>query len=155
MVTSSPEVIGVAATREWIKKNVSSETIIETRNLNFYYGQQQALREVSLAIPRNGITAIMGPSGCGKSTFLRTLNQMYALTPGARVEGSISFSGKDLLQEDPVELRRQIGMVFQRPNPFPKSIYENVAYGPRIHGIRRRSTLNDIVEKSATRCVMG
>lgn len=154
MVASSPKAVEMAATREWIKKNVSSETIIETRNLNFYYGQQQALREVSLAIPLTGVTAIMGPSGCGKSTFLRTLNRMYALTPGVRVEGSISFFEKDLLQEDPVELRRQIGMVFQRPNPFPKSIYENVAYGPRVHGIRRRSALNDIVERSLQRAAL-
>lgn len=123
---------------------------ISTHNLNVYYGQFHALKNVTLNILPNHITALIGPSGCGKSTFLRCLNRMNDLIEGARVEGSVLLDGEDINdpRTDVVALRRRVGMVFQQPNPFPMSIYDNVAYGPRIHGIRRRSTLNDIVERS-------
>ncbi len=123
---------------------------ISTRNLNVYYGDFHAIKDVSLDILPNHITALIGPSGCGKSTFLRCLNRMNDLIEGARVEGSVLLDGQDVNdpRTDVVALRRRVGMVFQRPNPFPMSIYDNVAYGPRIHGIRRRSVLNEIVERS-------
>lgn len=112
------------------------EPVIVVEDLSFYYGTEQALRNVSLSIPRNKVTAIIGPSGCGKSTFLKTLNRMYELIPGARARGRVLFKGQDILarEVDPVELRRRIGMVFQKPNPFPKSVFENVAYGLRVNG---------------------
>ena len=115
---------------------------------NLYYGQFQALREISLEIPEHRITAIIGPSGCGKSSFLRSLNRMNELIPGARSEGRIVMDGCELRNFDIVALRKCVGMVFQRPNPFPKSIYDNVAYGPRAHGLRRRQDLDDVVERS-------
>jgi phosphate transport system ATP-binding protein len=123
---------------------------ISTRNLNVYYGDFHAIKEVNLDILPNHITALIGPSGCGKSTFLRCLNRMNDLIEGARVEGSVFLDGEDINdpRTDVVALRRRVGMVFQRPNPFPMSIYDNVAYGPRIHGIRRRGVLNEIVERS-------
>lgn len=123
---------------------------ISTRQLNVYYGDFHAIKDVSLDILPNHITALIGPSGCGKSTFLRCLNRMNDLIEGARVEGSVLLDGQDINdpRTDVVALRRRVGMVFQRPNPFPMSIYDNVAYGPRIHGIRRRSVLNEIVERS-------
>ncbi len=123
---------------------------ISTRDLNVYYGQFHALKNVTLNILPNHITALIGPSGCGKSTFLRCLNRMNDLVEGARVQGSVLLDGEDINdpRTDVVALRRRVGMVFQHPNPFPMSIYDNVAYGPRIHGIRRRSVLNDIVERS-------
>lgn len=123
---------------------------ISTRNLNVYYGDFHAIKDVSLDILPNHITALIGPSGCGKSTFLRCLNRMNDLIEGARVEGSVLLDGRNVNDPhtDVVALRRRVGMVFQRPNPFPMSIYDNVAYGPRIHGVRRRSVLNEIVERS-------
>jgi phosphate transport system ATP-binding protein len=123
---------------------------ISTRQLNVYYDSFHAIKDVNLDILPNHITALIGPSGCGKSTFLRCLNRMNDLIEGARVEGSVLLDGKDVNdpRTDVVALRRRVGMVFQRPNPFPMSIYDNVAYGPRIHGIRRRSVLNEIVERS-------
>jgi len=123
---------------------------ISTRNLNVYYGDFHAIKDVNLDILPNQITALIGPSGCGKSTFLRCLNRMNDLIEGARVEGSVMLDGQDVNdpRTDVVALRRRVGMVFQRPNPFPMSIYDNVAYGPRIHGIRRRNVLNEIVERS-------
>lgn len=142
------------STRDWIRKNFGVRPIIETENLSFYYGKERALRDVSLAIPLEGVTAIMGPSGCGKSTLLRTFNRMNDLYYGTRVEGKISFLGQDLLKADPVALRRHIGMVFQRPNPFPKSIFDNVAYGPRVHGLRNRGRLRQIVEESIRRAAL-
>ena len=142
------------STRDWIRKNFGVQPIIETENLSFYYGKEQALRDVSLAIPLEGVTAIMGPSGCGKSTLLRTFNRMNDLYHGTRVEGKILFLGQDLLKADPVALRRHIGMVFQRPNPFPKSIFDNVAYGPRVHGLRNRGQLRQIVEGSIQRAAL-
>jgi phosphate transport system ATP-binding protein len=123
---------------------------ISTRNLNVYYGNFHAIKDVNLDILPNHITALIGPSGCGKSTFLRCLNRMNDLIENTRVEGSVLLDGQNVNdpRTDVVALRRRVGMVFQRPNPFPMSIYDNVAYGPRIHGIRRRSVLNEIVERS-------
>ncbi|MCS6829255.1 MAG: phosphate ABC transporter ATP-binding protein PstB [bacterium] len=123
---------------------------ISTRNLDVYYGNFHALKNVNLDILPNHITALIGPSGCGKSTFLRCLNRMNDLIEGARVEGSVLLDGQDVNdpRTDVVALRRRVGMVFQQPNPFPMSIYDNVAYGPRIHGIRKRGKLNEIVERS-------
>jgi len=153
-VTSTIRNGNLQAAIEWVERPAGVEAIIEVDHLNFYYGRERVLQDISVAIPQKEITAIMGPSGCGKSTFLRTLNRMYELTPGARVEGRITFLGEDLLKIDPVLLRRRIGMVFQRPNPFPKSIYDNVAYGPRVHGIRRRAVLNAVVEESLRRAAL-
>jgi len=121
---------------------------ITVERFSLYYGAFRALREVSVQIPANHITAIIGPSGCGKSTFLRTLNRMNDLIPNVRVEGAVRIDGQDILAGDVVELRRRVGMVFQRPNPFPKSILDNVAYGPRAHGLRDRAKLAEIVERS-------
>jgi phosphate transport system ATP-binding protein len=121
---------------------------LETKNYNLYYGNFQALRDVDIQIPRNRITAIIGPSGCGKSSFLRTFNRMNDLISGARVEGDVYMDDVNVFGMDPVELRQCVGMVFQRPNPFPKSIFDNVAYGPRSHGIRDRGKLAEIVERS-------
>lgn len=121
---------------------------LEVRNYHLFYGNFRALKDVTICIPRNQITAIIGPSGCGKSTFLRTFNRMNELIPGVRVQGQVLMDGQDIFAMDPVELRQRVGMVFQRPNPFPKSIYDNVAYGPRAHGIRDRRRLDEIVERS-------
>jgi len=121
---------------------------LETQNYQFYYGTFRALRDVSIQIPANRITAIIGPSGCGKSTFLRTFNRMNDLIPGGHAEGSVLLDGENIFEMDAVELRRRVGMVFQKPNPFPKSIFDNVAYGPRAHGIRDRARLAEIVERS-------
>ncbi len=124
--------------------------VFSTNNLAAYYGTFRAVREVSLTILKNEITAFIGPSGCGKSTVLRCFNRMNDLIPGARVEGEVRFHGVDLYdpQVSAVEVRRRIGMVFQKPNPFPKSIYDNVAYGPRLAGVKSKSALDDAVEKS-------
>ena len=123
---------------------------LETFNLNVYYGQKHAIKNVSLPIPKQQVTAFMGPSGCGKSTFLRALNRMHDLTPNARVTGKAIFEGEDLVdpKTDVVALRQRIGMVFQRPNPFPKSIYDNIAYGLKIMGGMSRSEISDRVETS-------
>jgi phosphate transport system ATP-binding protein len=128
----------------------SVEKKIEVRELSAYYGAFQALADIQFDAFANKITAIIGPSGCGKSTLLRSLNHMNDLTPNARVEGRILLDGEDINAPnvDVVEVRRRIGMVFQRPNPFPKSIYDNVAYGPRLYGIRRGSDLDGIVEQA-------
>lgn len=121
---------------------------ITVEGYSLYYGNFRALRDVQVQIPANHITAIIGPSGCGKSTFLRTFNRMNDLIPDVRVEGRVCMDGQDIFTCDAVELRRQVGMVFQRPNPFPKSIFDNVAYGPRAHGLRDRARLAEIVERS-------
>ncbi|HET7453178.1 MAG TPA: phosphate ABC transporter ATP-binding protein PstB [Thermoanaerobaculia bacterium] len=123
---------------------------MEARNLDFYYGESQALHGVSLAIPENSVTALIGPSGCGKSTFLRCLNRMNDIIPGTRVEGDVLLDGTDIYigGVDVVDLRRRVGMVFQKSNPFPKSIFENVAYGMRINRTVRRSQMAERVEKS-------
>lgn len=124
--------------------------IITVNDLCLRYGNHQALKNVSIDIAKNGITALIGPSGCGKSTFLKTLNRMNDLIAGVKISGSIKYNGEDIFapQTDVNELRRQIGMVFQKPNPFPMSIYDNVAYGPRTHGIKNKAKLDDIVERS-------
>lgn len=124
--------------------------IITVNDLCLWYGNHQALKNVSIDIAKNGITALIGPSGCGKSTFLKTLNRMNDLIAGVRISGSVKYNGEDIFapKTDVNELRRQIGMVFQKPNPFPMSIYDNVAYGPRTHGIKNKAKLDDIVERS-------
>ena len=123
--------------------------IIETKNLDLYYGTNKALRNINIKINKNEVTALIGPSGCGKSTFLRTINRMNDLIDGVRIEGKVLFEGENIFEDyDEITLRKRIGMVFQKPNPFPMSIYDNVAYGPRIHGIRDKKKLDEIVEKS-------
>ena len=124
--------------------------IFTVNDLNLWYGAAQALHHVSLSVPEKSITALIGPSGCGKSTFLKTLDRMNDLVPGVRIEGTVRYDGKDIFAADVDvnELRRQVGMVFQKPNPFPMSIYDNVAYGPRTHGVRNRAKLDEIVEQS-------
>lgn len=121
----------------------------EISKLNFYYGTFQALKGIDMKVKANRITAFIGPSGCGKSTFLKTMNRMNDLIPDTHVEGALCLDGKDVYQDmDALELRKRVGMVFQQPNPFPKSVYDNVAYGPRINGIKDRATLDAIVERS-------
>ena len=124
--------------------------IITTNDLCLWYGKTQALRDIHISVPAGSITALIGPSGCGKSTFLKTLNRMNDLVPDVRITGSVKYRGKDIFAPgtDVNELRRQIGMVFQKPNPFPMSIYDNIAYGPRTHGIRSKAKLDEIVETS-------
>jgi phosphate transport system ATP-binding protein len=123
---------------------------MNAENLDLYYGDHQALFNVSLPMPEHKVTALIGPSGCGKSTFLRTLNRMNDLIDGVRIEGKITLDDEDIYQpdEDLVSLRKRVGMVFQRPNPFPMSIYDNVAYGCRVHGLKDKKKLDEIVEKS-------
>ena len=130
--------------------NGNSPAKVDVRDLAVYYSKFRALNDINLSIHENRITAIIGPSGCGKSTLLRSFNRMNDLTPGCRVIGEIGLDGEDIYASgvDVVDIRRRVGMVFQRPNPFPKSIYDNVAYGPRLYGIRRKTDLDAIVEKS-------
>ncbi|UYZ36319.1 phosphate ABC transporter ATP-binding protein PstB [Clostridium beijerinckii] len=123
--------------------------IIETKDLCLYYGDNQALKDINMSINKNEVTALIGPSGCGKSTFLRTLNRMNDLIEIVKITGEVFFEGKDIYKDyDDIYLRERIGMVFQRPNPFPMSIYDNIAYGPRIHGTKNKKILDEIVEKS-------
>ena len=123
--------------------------IIQTESLNLWYDTNHALKDINLSIPEKQITALIGPSGCGKSTFLKTLNRMNDLAGNVRIEGKVLIKGKDIYKDVDVNmLRKQVGMVFQKPNPFPMSIYDNIAYGPRIHGIRSRVKLDEIVERS-------
>jgi phosphate transport system ATP-binding protein len=129
---------------------VTSEIKVCVEHLNVFYGNFQAIKDASLQVPANCVMALIGPSGCGKSTFIRALNRMHDLSPDVRIEGKITLDGEDIYAKDvdPVTIRHRIGMVFQRPNPFPKSIFENVVYGPRIHGVRSRSQLMEIAERS-------
>ncbi|WP_186565309.1 phosphate ABC transporter ATP-binding protein PstB [Lawsonibacter celer] len=124
--------------------------ILSTRDMNLYYGAHHALKNVNIDIPERQVTALIGPSGCGKSTFLKSLDRMNDLIPNVKITGSIQYRGQEIYDSsvDVTWLRKQIGMVFQKPNPFPMSIYDNVAYGPRTHGVRSKSKLDDIVEKS-------
>ena len=127
-------------------------SIIKTKDLDLYYGKNQALKKINMDINKNEVTALIGPSGCGKSTFLRTLNRMNDLIEGVKVEGEVLFEDKNIYKDyDEIFLRKRIGMVFQKANPFPMSIYDNVAYGPRIHGIKNKDELDEIVE----RCLKG
>lgn len=127
-------------------------SIITVKDLNLYYGAAHALKNVNIDIAENSITALIGPSGCGKSTFLKTLNRMNDLIPGVRIKGDVRYNSMDIFGKnvDVNELRREIGMVFQKPNPFPMSIYDNIAYGPRTHGIKNKAALDEIVEESLT-----
>ena len=129
---------------------VSERTIIESKHLNLYYGENHALKDICIEVPANRITALIGPSGCGKSTFLKTLNRMNDLVEGVRIDGEVLYNGENIYGKDVdvTRLRKQVGMVFQKANPFPMSIYDNIAYGPRTHGIRSRAKLDEIVEKS-------
>lgn len=124
--------------------------MITTKDLRLWYGSTQVLRDISIELPDRAITALIGPSGCGKSTFLKTLNRMNDLIPGVRIAGEVYYNGQNIYAPDTDVnvLRKNIGMVFQKPNPFPMSIYDNIAYGPRTHGIRSRAKLDDIVERS-------
>ena len=137
---------------------VESEALIgkprfSVRGLEFYYGDFHALTGITIDVRENSVTAFIGPSGCGKSTFLRCLNRMNDLIPGTRIEGSITLDGADIYGSgvDPVDLRRRVGMIFQQPNPFPMSIYDNVAFGPRLHGVKKKAELDEIVEKALMR----
>ena len=129
--------------------------ILRLRNVSFYYGDFRAVKDISIEVPTHRITALIGPSGCGKSTLLRTMNRMNDLIPGTRVEGTVNYHDEDLYASyvDPVEVRRRIGMVFQKPNPFPKSIYDNVAYGPRVTGMKV-SSMDEVVEEALTRAAL-
>ena len=125
-----------------------NQSVITVSDLNLWYGQTQALKHISMDIPEKSITALIGPSGCGKSTFLKTLNRMNDLIPSVKITGEIRYQGNNIFESEVNALRKEVGMVFQKPNPFPMSIYDNIAYGPRTHGIKSRAKLDDIVERS-------
>ena len=130
-------------------------TIITTKDLNLWYGANHALKNINLSLPEKQITALIGPSGCGKSTYLKTLNRMNDLVDNCRIEGEIKLGNVDVYREIDVNiLRKRVGMVFQKPNPFPMSIYDNIAYGPRIHGIKSKVKLDEIVERSLTQAAI-
>lgn len=134
-----------------MKKRIKTRTT----NLNLFYGQHQALKNISLDVEENKVTALIGPSGCGKSTFLKTLNRMNDLVKDVTITGNVFLEDKNIFQDiDVVELRKRVGMVFQKPNPFPMSIYDNIAYGPKIHGVKSKSALDEIVEKSLTQAAL-
>ena len=130
--------------------------IIEAKDLCLWYGQTQALKNISISIPERSITALIGPSGCGKSTFLKTLNRMNDLVKGAKITGEVQVEGKNIFEKsvDVSDLRRDVGMVFQKPNPFPMSIYDNVAYGPRTHGVKKKKELDGIVEEALVKAAL-
>jgi len=133
-----------------VLQSEKKKTVYQTKNLNLWYGEQQALKDINLDIVENDVTAIIGPSGCGKSTYIKTLNRMVELVPIVRTTGEIIYRDRNILDKSyrVEELRTKVGMVFQKPNPFPKSIYDNIAYGPRIHGIKNKKVLDEIVENS-------
>jgi phosphate transport system ATP-binding protein len=134
---------------------IANNPKLKTENLNLYYGDLHALKKIDLNIYANMVTAFIGPSGCGKSSFLKTINRMNDLVPIARVEGDVFYDNINIYKEyDVTELRKRVGMVFQKPNPFPMSVYDNIAYGPRVHGITKRSMLNETVEKSLKAAVL-
>ncbi len=139
----------MTATREHAEAaRIQGVTKLHTKDLKFHYGTFEALHGISIDIPANRITAFIGPSGCGKSTFLRTMNRMYEAMRHTRVEGELLLDGQDLFSMDVTDVRRRVGMVFQKSNPFPKTIYDNIAYGLRVNGIRRKSVIDDAVQKS-------
>ena len=131
-----------------------NQPIITVRDMNLWYGQTQALHNIQLDIPEKSITALIGPSGCGKSTFLKTLNRMNDLIPGVKITGEVNYKGQNIFDAEVNGLRKEIGMVFQKPNPFPMSVYENVCYGPKTFGIRNRRELDEIVERSLKAAAM-
>jgi phosphate transport system ATP-binding protein len=133
---------------------IANNPKLKTENLNLYYGDLHALKKIDLDIYANMVTAFIGPSGCGKSSFLKTINRMNDLVPIARVEGDVFYDINIYKEYDVTELRKRVGMVFQKPNPFPMSVYDNIAYGPRVHGITKRSMLNETVEKSLKAAVL-
>ncbi|MEC1180031.1 phosphate ABC transporter ATP-binding protein PstB [Metasolibacillus meyeri] len=136
--------------KETVQTAQGKNTVFETKNFDLWYGQHHALKNINLAIEENEVTAIIGPSGCGKSTYVKALNRMIELVPIVRTSGEINYRGRNIFggNYEVEELRTKVGMVFQKPNPFPKSIYDNIAYGPRIHGIKNKKILDEIVEKS-------
>ena len=144
------------STREPVTSTAVHTGTIEARDFSFWYGKKQALKQIRMAVPPRAVTALIGPSGCGKSTFLRSINRLNDLIPGIRHEGDMCLDDQSIFEKgmDVVALRQRVGMVFQRWNPFPKSIYENVAYGPRINGIASEGTLDEIVEKSLRRAAI-
>jgi phosphate transport system ATP-binding protein len=135
---------------------MEKDYIIETDDLELWYGDNHALKDIEIKFERNKVTALIGPSGCGKSTLIRCLNRMNDIIDSCKIEGEVNFHGKNIYNEetDPVEIRTKIGMVFQKPNPFPKSVYDNVAYGPRVHGISDKKKLDEIVKKSMKDAVL-
>ena len=137
-----------------VRPEAAARPKLQAVNLNFFYGAFQALHDISLEIPEKRITALIGPSGCGKSTFLRTLNRINETVKGARYEGQVLLDGENVLDQDVTKLRRRVGMVFQRPNPFPKSIFENIAYGVKVNGLKAGRSLPDIVEHSLKRAAL-
>jgi phosphate transport system ATP-binding protein len=143
-----------AADNKLAYAEINGKPKLRSSGLNFYYGSYQALHGISLNIPANKTTAFIGPSGCGKSTFLRTINRMNETIRHTRVEGEVLLDGENILDMEVSQLRLRVGMVFQKSNPFPKSIFDNVAYGPRVNGIRRRSDLEEVVEKSLQRAAL-
>jgi phosphate transport system ATP-binding protein len=134
--------------------NINGNSKLSVEKFNLFYGRFQALRDVTISIPKNRITSIIGPSGCGKSTFLRSFNRMNDLIPSVHTSGMIKLDGENIFETDVVELRKRVGMVFQRPNPFPKSVFENIAFGPKAHGVRDKQILAEIVEKSLRQAVL-
>lgn len=148
-VTDKTKINVNANTPDEVNKE-NKKVVYDTKDLNLWYGEGHALKNINLAINENEVTAIIGPSGCGKSTYIKTLNRMVELVPTVKISGEILYRGRNILEKSyqVEDLRTSVGMVFQKPNPFPKSIYENIAYGPKIHGIRDKKTLDEIVEKS-------
>src|SRR5271154_6732386 len=137
-----------------VQPEVASRPKLQAMNLNFFYGAFHALHNVSIEVPEKSITALIGPSGCGKSTFLRTLNRINETVKNARYDGEVLLDGQNVLELDVTNLRRRVGMVFQRPNPFPKSIFENIAYGIKVNGLRGTRSLADVVEHSLKRAAL-
>ncbi len=151
IATENKVQIDISSDNTTIENNTTQKRVVyDTKNLNLWYAQNHALKDINLEMKENEVTAIIGPSGCGKSTYIKTLNRMVELVPGVSTTGSIAYKGKNILDKSMKveDLRTRVGMVFQKPNPFPKSIYENVAYGPKIHGIKKKALLDEIVEKS-------
>ncbi|WP_163581166.1 phosphate ABC transporter ATP-binding protein PstB [Gracilibacillus saliphilus] len=151
MATDNKVQIEVSNNHTTTEYNTTQKRVVyDTKNLNLWYSENHALKDINLEMKENEVTAIIGPSGCGKSTYIKTLNRMVELVPGVSTTGAIAYKGKNILDKSMKveDLRTRVGMVFQKPNPFPKSIYENVAYGPKIHGIKKKALLDEIVEKS-------